>query len=243
MARKHPIDKLLDCRTQRRADIEHERCSGITLKRSQIRGPNSRNSLTDWWTRVELSAACHDMIIAEVPINVSLALQLIGRLVRVGQKKVVTVEILTIHDSFDTVRQGTIAKKGVNVLGANIDFSLDNISGNNNERASDQSQMTWICEEVLRRQLGQACSRLLWTVKTKPTLTYIKTLSDQSTTDEQMDEIDQVEAKKLENYRKQCNRFQGINSKLAPSIMRFEQQRRDSKCSISMDTTVPLTYL
>ena len=98
---------------------------------------------------VNFHKACHRGIIVESPINLSHELQALGRLYRIGQREEVEWKILLCRDSFDSCFETRSLAKFVTTLVAEGQMP-----------AQIQGENRVICAwEILRAQLGQACSR------------------------------------------------------------------------------------
>lgn len=67
---------------------------------------------------LNLQESCNHMIIVEVPSTISLLLQTIGRIGRIGQKKESYVELLYLQNSFDDVVLARAIKQYVNTWAA-----------------------------------------------------------------------------------------------------------------------------
>lgn len=127
----------------------------------------------------------------DLPTNINALVQMGGRVERVGQKKPPVIEILVTDRTFDVAKQGLMATKYLPLLAGQGGFDLSDIGDMTEEQA-----INYICEEMLRRSLGQSCSRVHWRVSGDQ---YIKTLADGS-----MDPIhvnsDTVTSKEREAY-------------------------------------------
>ena len=172
------------------------------------------SSIAGWGLNFHHS--CSSMIIAELPINLSIVTQLIGRLIRTGQTEKVKVEILTVDRSFDHVRQGYMARKGLNVLAGTTDFIRD-IVENESDGTSEPLKMQWIVEEVIRRELGQASSRYGWSTRQERdgTVVYLKSNADIDKQDQEEIELEEDQEKKRVAYDNRAAKWKSYAEEVA----------------------------
>lgn len=98
---------------------------------------------------LNLHKACHRGIILESPVNLSHTIQALGRLYRLGQTEDVEWKILLCRDTFDSYFEARNLAKFVTTL-----------TSEGHIPSQIQGEHRVVCAyEILRDQLGQACSR------------------------------------------------------------------------------------
>ena len=115
---------------------------------------------------INLHLSCHHMIICDIALNVNNVIQMIGRLVRTGQTKMVQVVILALDRSYDMKRQASIAAKMINVLAVTARSKISGGGGESFEATAKvvNEELINAGDEKVRLLQGQSCSRLKWNV-------------------------------------------------------------------------------
>ena len=106
---------------------------------------------------MNLHSMCHRALILDLPHNINAIVQMGGRVERVGQSEHPVIEILDTDHTFDIAKQDILASKYLEILAGQANFDLS-AKGSMMEEVA----IRYVCEEVIRRMLGQSCSRLRW---------------------------------------------------------------------------------
>ena len=109
---------------------------------------------------VNLHGLCERVLILDLPNNIHTLLQMGGILARVGQRVKSVVEILGTARTFDVARQGILATEFLSTLARQISF--DTGPSGSKDMPPEEMAISHICEEVIRRVLGQTSSRMHW---------------------------------------------------------------------------------